>query len=348
MRWSLFLTILHQISAIDAGSASTVHQDAGICDRNQTCAAILRLETTGANVRLLAGYFISSSKPGENEKVSAATESRILKNTAFKYKDLAISLSEKINDEIINSGCAIPIQRIALTIAHVSRRVAKQCKTTGEAGSALEAPILECGDLVPNSMVLAPWNLVLPSNTSEFDTDGSNFDIFTALLRFAGMESLLKQSQNMTLLLAIDEGMAKTAHMIGVYRGVMSDKRSVLDSYISASRLGVKLQGIHLIEPEFIKFLLGYHFLNGEIFRENFVRLPRSFSTANFLSELSTGTKEILHISRSTPNSRIITGDLKVEGSVVLHVLNSGLIPFETDVESISRFGCQKPSSLIV
>ncbi len=316
-------------------------EDAENCEDGLSCTATLRMETDNNRTRLIAGYTITATQNGTN--VGDATKKSIEKNTAFKYRELAEELLEKLEADVTSRKCDNRVDLVALSIGESAMKLTRSCIQTGTNSCMQESPVLICGSNTTSAPVTVPWELVLPSNETTFDKEGSNFDIFSALLRHTELESLLVTASEITLLLPNDEAIARAAHYMGVYRGDLEDEEAVFKALTTITDKGIMVKGDLLSNVEVLKLVLGYHILKGQHPIQRWDSgLPRLFTSSVFLPVLSLGNKEITDESPATPNSKIIQHGLKVEGGVVVHVLNMALVPIDQTAEDMSPFECKK------
>lgn len=322
-------------------------KDTENCEDGLNCTAILRLHTENNRTKLVAGYSITSTSLNNGSKIGNDTMMKIEKNSIFKYRDLASDLLEKLSDDVTSRKCDNRVDLISLAIGESAMKVRNNCTMIGDSGCAQMIPALICGNKTKSPPVAVPWQLVLPSNKTKFDDEDENFDIFTALLRYTSLENVLVDANDVTLLLPNDKAFTRMAHYLGVYRGDPEDEEEVFKSLTNMTKKGMMINGAMLSNMELLKLMLGYHIVQGQHPFFHFSSgLPRLFSTSIYLPILSFGSGEIVDEAPTTPNAKIVQSDLKIEGGVVIHVINTAMVPFEKAIEEMSPFDCEKKLDL--
>lgn len=334
MRWDILLGLV-----LLACSTKAVTKDAGNCEAGLRCNAFLRLRITDGTVMLVGGFSITSLSP--SSVIGASTKGNIAKNSAFKYHALGQDLITALKADLTRNKCDERLDLVALALYDSATRVSKNCAKIDAPECSHELPVLTCGNPVSGAIIPMPWESLLSPLSSMFDNDGSNFDIFTALIRDAAMESLLVGAKDITLLAPNDEAFGRSARYMGSYLGDPTNEKAVYEAFKTMAKDGMMINGVAMPGDELIRFFLAYHILSDQQAGKNFNGMPRSMTTASTVFILSIGTKEIVDISSATPNAKVLQSDISIEGGVLVHSIDAVLIPFEVSVDLMSSFDCK-------
>ncbi len=334
MRWFVLLALVLFVT-----KAKEVTKDVGNCGIGLSCNVFLRLQADANQVMLLGGFSVSGASIGTPVPVS--TKESIAKNSAFKYYALGGELMTAMKQDLATDKCDERVDLVALALYDSATKVRQNCGTVNSPECSQELPVLSCGNPVSGAILPMPWESLLSPLSSTFDDDGSNFDIFSALIRGASMESLLVAAKDITLLVPNDEAFGRSARYMGSYRGDPSNETAVFETYKAMSKDGMTIDGVNMPGDELMKFFLAYHIVSDQHPGENFLGIPRSMKTASTVPILSIGTKEIIDISSATPNAKVLQTDLRIQRGVIVHSIDAVLLPFEVSVDRTSSFDCK-------
>lgn len=171
----------------------------------------------------------------------------------------------------------------------------------------------------------AKWSDILSGPTKKFDKNLDNFDILTKLAVFAGLAETLTTKKRYTLFAPNDRAFVRLARAITPFSG--NDEEKAFNALFSAVGTGIKVKGKTIKGKALVSAILLFHASPYRISSRFVLGHPALLRTLKGAYILSSGDGELVDKSPKTPNPTVVKADIKVQGRVIVHVIDFVLLP---------------------
>jgi len=170
-----------------------------------------------------------------------------------------------------------------------------------------------------------------------FDKNETDFDILSALIKYANFSSQFSAGSNLTLLAPTDAAFMRASMALGSV--TQMNETNAYDAIMNTVVSGMNVDGEILKGQSLVKILLSYHIIGGRALTSSFSQ-PGFMLTTLFLPIFVTPSGEITDLSPPTPNAHIMSQSVYESDGLLVNALDSVIFPFPVTEESFMQ--CNK------